>query len=79
MLQGFKADFLWPGTCDWTAWAAVPTALAVQRAWGFGKMRRYNHELLHSALHLLGQAFPVPVVLGAPGPNPKSQTLIPTP
>ena len=66
--QGFKADFLWPGTADWTAWAAVPTALAVQRTWGFGNMRRYNHGLLRSALHLLGKAFAVPAVLGAPCP-----------
>ena len=65
LAQGFKADFLWPGTADWTAWAAVPTALAVQRAWGFDNMRRHNLELLHSALQLLDKAFGLEAVLGA--------------
>ena len=65
-VQGFKADFLWPGTCDWTAWAAVPAALAVQHMWGLDSMRRYNHDMLLRALRLLGSSFKLAAVLGTP-------------
>ena len=43
MLQGFRAAFLWQGTCDPTPWMAVPASLAVMEAFGLDAVVRRNH------------------------------------
>ena len=65
MVQGFAADFLWPGTADWSGWAAVHTALKLLEVIGLDRMRQHNHQLVQDAAEMLMRAFGTKVMLGA--------------
>ena len=51
--QGFEPEFDWQGTRDFSAWLAVPAALAFLRHLGFERVLRHNHELACWAHRLL--------------------------
>lgn len=62
--QGFLAEFMWPGTCDWSGWLAVPAALAVLSHIGFARLRRHNADLLQAGAAILRGACDTEVTLG---------------
>jgi isopenicillin-N epimerase len=51
--QGFEPEFDWQGTRDFSAWLAVPAALAFLRHLGFERILRHNHDLACWAHRLL--------------------------
>ena len=63
-LQGFLAEFLWPGTQDWCGWLSVTAALAVVDSIGLQRLRHHNGRLLEQAVQLLCTACRTDVVLG---------------
>ena len=62
--QGFLAEFLWPGTSDWSGWHSVPAALAVFRCIGLDRLRQHNAGLLDTAVRMLCQSWGSSTVLG---------------
>ena len=73
-MQGFAANFLWPGTADWSGWAAVDTALKALHAIGMERMRQHSHQLVQDAAVLLQQAFGTQTMLGVHTWCPKANT-----
>ena len=65
-VQGFIAEFAWPGTCDWSPWLAVPAALAVLHRIGLDRLRQHNASLLQTAVAGLCAACDTDLVLGMP-------------
>lgn len=61
---GYRAEFLWQGTSDFTAWLAAPACLAVQRALQPERITSYNHSLVKEATSMLQQAWGTQVALG---------------
>jgi isopenicillin-N epimerase len=44
--KGLHAEFDWPGTRDFTAWLALPEAIAFHRAQGSDEVCAHNHDLV---------------------------------
>lgn len=53
--EGFPVEFDWTGTRDLSPWLSAPVGLEFLEALGFEELRRYNHELLWSAVSHLGE------------------------
>lgn len=61
---GYRAEFLWQGTSDFTAWLAAPACLALQRALQPQRITTYNHNLVKAATEMLLKAWGTTVALG---------------
>lgn len=61
---GYRAEFLWQGTSDFTAWLAAPACLALQRALQPERITSYNHSLVKEATSMLQQAWGTQLALG---------------
>jgi isopenicillin-N epimerase len=61
---GYRAEFLWQGTSDFTAWLAAPACLELQRALQPLRVTSYNHSLARQAAQMLLQAWGTNVSLG---------------
>jgi isopenicillin-N epimerase len=55
--KGIAAEFDWVGTKDYSAWAALPTAIAFYEAQGGALIRARNHKLAVEAGQLVAQAW----------------------
>jgi isopenicillin-N epimerase len=55
--KGLAAEFDWPGTRDFSAWLAVPDALAFLRKLGPARLRARNHALAAAAAARLARAW----------------------
>jgi len=67
--KGFRAEFDWTGTADYSAWLACGTALAHFRELGPTRVRESNHELVRAGRVLLAEA------LGVELPHPDDSAL----
>lgn len=61
---GYRAEFLWQGTSDFTAWLAAPACLAVQHALRTQAITAYNHSLCREACRYLQEAWATSLALG---------------
>lgn len=61
---GFRGEFLWQGTGDFTAWLAAPACIEVQRALGPQRITSYNHALVKQATAMLLEAWGTHMALG---------------
>ena len=61
---GYRAEFLWQGTSDFTAWLAAPACLAVQRALTPAAITTYNHHLAKEATNMLLEAWGTQLAVG---------------
>ncbi|KXZ54245.1 hypothetical protein GPECTOR_5g335 [Gonium pectorale] len=66
---GFRAEFLWQGTSDPSAWLAVPAALAVLRWLGPQHVAERNAALVAEAAAALRARWEARAAMGT-GPNP---------
>ncbi len=63
--KGFKEEFDWTGTRDFSAWLAVPEGLKFFRQLGPGRVRSHNHRLVTQKAAEISDAWNMPVD-GAP-------------
>ena len=59
--KGLAAEFDWPGTRDFSAWLAVPEALAFFKRLKPSRLRNYNHQLVTDWTQRLAEAWGEPV------------------
>jgi hypothetical protein len=59
-----RAEFLWQGTADFTAWLAAPACLELQRALQPRRITSYNHDLARHATVMLLSAWGTKMALG---------------
>jgi selenocysteine lyase/cysteine desulfurase len=61
---GYRAEFLWQGTADFSAWLAAPSCIALQRALTTSRITAYNHGLVKRAAAMLAAAWGTGQVVG---------------
>jgi selenocysteine lyase/cysteine desulfurase len=61
---GMRAEFLWQGTADFTAWLAASACLELQRALQPQRITTYNHDLARRATAMLLSAWGTSTALG---------------
>eukprot|EP00879_Flechtneria_rotunda_P015802 GHRR01016525.1.p1 GENE.GHRR01016525.1~~GHRR01016525.1.p1 ORF type:complete len:365 (+),score=109.88 GHRR01016525.1:1455-2549(+) len=61
---GFRAEFLWQGTSDFTPWLATTACITVMEALGPAEVAKYSHSLVKQATQLLQQAWSTKIAIG---------------
>lgn len=62
--DGFPASFEWQGTSDYSAYLAVPAAIAFQEQWSYAQRDAHNRSIADGAAELLRSAWGTPNHLG---------------